>query len=220
MSELEIICEDEQLLVVNKPAGLATQAPRQFDSLEARVRVHLARGVEGEPYVGVPHRLDRCVSGVIVFAKKRKAAQRVSKQFELREVEKTYVALVSGSVQPESGEWRDYLRKVPDEPRVEVVSEGEENAKLAILQFNVLEQDEDRSRLKIQLETGRMHQIRIQCATRGYPVLGDKQYGSQVAFGPEIKHERERHIALQASELSFTHPKTRERITFSATPLV
>lgn len=218
MTQLAILFEDEDIIVVCKPAGLGTQAPRQFDSLEARVRAYLTEHTTSTPYLGIPHRLDRCVSGTVVFAKKRKAAQRLSKQFELRTVTKTYLAIVAGRVKPSSGEWQDHVRKIPNEPRGEIVSETAlsdyPDAKLAILTYEVLRSDEETSELSIQLETGRMHQIRLQTAARNHPVLGDQMYGSEVSFGPTPEHERERQIALHASELSFQHPRSRERMTF------
>ena len=219
MPNLNIIFEDEYILVVNKPAGIGTQAPRAFDSLEARIRQYLsATDSHGQPpYLGIPHRLDRCASGAMVFAKRKKAAQRLSKQFERREVRKTYLAIVSGKVEPTTGEWRDSLRKIPEVPRGEIVPESHSDAKLAVLHYEVEAQSEVTSRLRIQLETGRMHQIRIQCGSRGFPVLGDELYGSKQSFGPEFEHDRARQIALHAEELQFEHPRTRERVAFTAT---
>lgn len=217
-----IIFEDEQILVVTKPPGLATQAPREFDSLEARVRAYLlatssqTSDSDRPPYLGIPHRLDRCASGIIVFAKRRKAAQRLSRQFEAREVGKVYLADVAGQVEPSSGDWRDYLRKIPDEPRGEVVATEHTEGKLAVLQFEVQARSESASRLRIRLETGRMHQIRIQCASRGFPVVGDVLYGSDRQFGPSVEHERDRQIALHAWQLTFLHPSVRETMTFES----
>ena len=224
MSEIEIIHEDEFVLVVNKPAGLGTQAPRQFDSLEARVRSYLAETatLDRTPYLGIPHRLDRCVSGVVVLAKRKKSAQRLARQFERREVEKSYRAIVEGQPEPSVGEWRDHLRKVPDEPRAEIVSPGDEGAKLAVLQYRVESVGTNKSvgtntsQLVIKLETGRMHQIRIQCASRGHAVLGDVLYGSEFSFGKAYEHDRDRQIALHAEELVFEHPRTRDRVAYRA----
>lgn len=214
---IERIYEDQDILVVNKPHGIGTQAPREFDSLEARVRAYLeATSSEPHPYLGIPHRLDRCASGTIVFAKRRKAAQRLSKQFELREVTKIYSAKVAGVVEPAAGEWEDYLRKVPDEPRAEVVGNDHAEGKWALLRYQVQSQDESTSQLRIELATGRMHQIRIQCAARNHPVLGDETYGSTVAFGPACEHPRERWIALHATELAFEHPRAKEQMTFTS----
>ena len=217
---IEIIYEDDSILVVNKPAGLATQAPRQFDSLEARIRNYLASITppDRRAYLGIPHRLDRCVSGVMVFAKRIKAAQRLSKQFERRQVKKTYAAWVGGQVTEASGHWRDWLRKIPGQPRAEVVSEQHPDARLAILNYALERTAQRASLLSIQLETGRMHQIRIQAASRGLPVIGDIQYGSPVHFGPPIEHERERCIALHAARLQFNHPRSREDVEFMAEP--
>lgn len=218
MPQLEILFEDRDILVVCKPAGLATQAPAVFDSLEARVRTHLM--AEEKPYLGIPHRLDRCVSGTIVFAKRRKAAQRLSKQFEERTVDKRYRAIVEGMVSPVSDTWTDYLRKLPNEPRGEVVSENDlaqyPEAKQAILRYKVLNTDNQQevTELSIQLETGRMHQIRLQTSVRDHPVWGDIMYGSNTEFASPPEHERERQIALHAEELTFEHPRSRDRVRF------
>src|SRR5262245_14843825 len=108
---LTILFEDSSCLAVSKPAGLLTQAPLGIDSLEVQVKRYLAEQneSEGEVYLGVPHRIDRPVSGVVVLAKNRKAARRISEQFERRLVEKTYWALVDGDVQPDAGTWTDHL---------------------------------------------------------------------------------------------------------------
>jgi 23S rRNA pseudouridine1911/1915/1917 synthase len=218
MPDIEIIFEDEHLLVASKPAGLGTQAPRQFDSMEARVRGYLQESAEQyqTPYLGIPHRLDRCASGVMVFAKQKTAARRLSKQFEHRDVEKIYLAIVSGHVQPKSGEWRDFVRKIPDQPKAEIVPEDHQEAKLAILDYNVVEQAEAYAKLRVRIETGRMHQIRIQCAARGLPVFGDVLYGSTQSYGHDFEHDRDRQIGLHAVEIQFEHPQTREQLSFNA----
>ena len=213
----DVIYEDAQILIVNKPAGIGTQAPADFDSLEARIRRYQLRArADPPPYLGIPHRLDRCVSGAMVFAKRKKAAQRLAKQFERREVDKTYHALVRGSLDPPSGEWRDWLRKIPDQPRAEIVDQQHDEGRLAILHYQVEHTAREVSQLRITLETGRMHQIRVQCGYRGFPILGDEIYGSRESFGPDCAHARERAIALHASEISFVHPKTREKVSFRA----
>lgn len=218
MAEVNIIFEDDSILVTNKPAGIGTQAPRQFDSLEARVRAYLSLGCEPDytPYLGIPHRIDRCVSGVVLFAKRKKAAQRLARQFERREVEKTYRATVHGKLPATEGTWEDVMRKVPEEPRSEMVTAGAPGAKRAVLHFQVLHAGAEHSQVEIQLETGRMHQIRLQCGHRGHAILGDAMYGSTVPFGPVVTHEREKHIALHAERLTVQHPRTREEMTFVA----
>lgn len=214
-----ILHEDAACLVVHKPAGLLTQAPLGIDSLEVRVKKLLAErdGKPGDVYLGVPHRIDRPVSGVLVLAKNRRAARRISEQFERRLVEKTYWALVEGNVQPDEGTWTDHLKKVYGKPRTQVVEANDPDAQIAILHYKVLEHaalaDQPESLLEITLETGRTHQIRIQCASRDHTLLGDELYGSQRSFGPPSDDERMRFIALHARSLKFRHPLTKETIT-------
>ena len=214
----DILFEDADCLVVAKPGGMLTQAPLGIDSLEYRVK-RLLSAREGSPnpvYLGVPHRLDRPVSGVIVFAKNVKAARKISKQFEDRWIEKTYWALVEGEVLPHEGTWTDHLKKIYGEPRSVVVGEDDPDGRSAILHYRVLERLPGRTLLEINLETGRTHQVRVQCASRGHPLLGDEMYGSQARFGPWSEDERERLIALHARSLKFRHPTTRADLTFVA----
>jgi 23S rRNA pseudouridine1911/1915/1917 synthase len=208
----DILLEDSACLVVNKPGGLLTQAPLGIDSLEFRIK-RLLKERDAKPggvYLGVPHRLDRPASGVIVFAKNVRAARRISEQFEGRLVEKTYWALVEGVVQEDEATWTDHLKKIDGEPRTVVVDERDPEGQIAILHYRVLERLENRSLLEIKLETGRTHQIRVQCATRGHPLVGDELYGSGERFGPWSDDQRERLIGLHARSLKFRHPMTRE----------
>jgi len=210
----DILLEDSACLVVNKPAGLLTQAPLGIDSLEHRIKVWLKErdAKPGGVYLGVPHRLDRPASGVIVFAKNVRAARRISEQFEGRLVEKTYWALVEGDVQPGEATWTDHLKKIDGEPRTVVVDECEPEGRIAVLHYRVLQRLAGKTLLEIDLETGRTHQIRVQCATRGHPLLGDELYGSTMLFGPWSDDERERLIGLHARSLKFRHPMTREYV--------
>src|SRR5262245_13835060 len=172
---LDILFEDADCLVVNKPAGLLTQAPLGIDSLEFRIKRLLKErdALAGDPYLGVPHRLDRPASGVILFAKHLKAAQRISKQFESRRVEKTYWALVEGHVGPPEASWTDHLKKIEGEPRTIVVDSSDAAGRIAVLHYRLLQSLAENSLLEITLETGRTHQIRIQCASRRHPLVGD-----------------------------------------------
>ncbi|HTQ38076.1 MAG TPA: RluA family pseudouridine synthase [Pirellulales bacterium] len=227
---LDILFEDDHCLVVNKPSGLSTQAPRGIDSLELQVRAALQARVNADMlywqcdptgrapgvYLGLPHRLDRPVSGVIVLAKTKKGARKISKQFERRQVRKFYWAMVEGAVEPPAGTWADWLRKIPGQAQVEVVDENHPQAQQAVLHYRTLGHTAHGSWLEIELETGRMHQIRVQTSTRGHPVLGDTQYGSRIAFGPQVEDLRLRAIALHARQLSFVQTATREQITFMA----
>lgn len=214
----DILHEDEACLVVCKPGGLLTQAPLGIDSLEVRIKKLLRErdGIEGDVYLGVPHRLDRPVSGVLVFAKDRKTARKISNQFELRKVEKTYWALVQGDMQPESGTWTDYLKKVEGDPRSVVTEQRDPEGQNAVLHYQVVKQVTEpipATLLEITLETGRTHQIRIQCASRGHALLGDEMYRSPYHFGPPTDNERERMVALHARRLSFWNPLTRGVMT-------
>ena len=220
MTELgfAILYESETCLAVSKPPGLLTQAPPGIDSLEVRIKAYLAAG-KGEPgavYLGVPHRLDRPASGAMVLGKTRRATRQLAQQFERRMVTKVYWACVAGEVAPSAGAWRDFVRKVPDEARAEVVGPGHPQAQVAVLHYRTLATRPWGSWLEIELETGRTHQIRLQAASRGHPVLGDLQYGSTVPFGPQYEDERSRAIALHARSLRFLPPKTREEVSVTA----
>jgi 23S rRNA pseudouridine1911/1915/1917 synthase len=220
MSEaaIAILYEVGPCLVVNKPAGLLTQAPPGIDSLELRIKAFLAKRDNklGRVYLGVPHRLDRPASGALVFGKHSRAAQRLSKQFERRQVRKVYWACVSGAVDPAEGTWINYTRKVPDEPRAEVVGPEHPEGREAILRYRTLGTFGWGTWLELTLETGRMHQARVQAAARGHPILGDTQYGSTIPFGPQFEDPRLRAIALHARTLSFQHPMTRQPVAVTA----
>ena len=214
----EILFEDEAVLAVAKPSGIATQAPPEFESLETRIRAYLT-GHGGDPaalYLGIPHRLDRPVSGAIVFAKTRRAARQLAKQFERRRVRKLYWACVERVVEPPTGTWNDYLHKVYGQPRTAVVEHTHEGAQEAILHYRTLGFHHAGSWLEIELETGRTHQIRAQTSSRGHAVLGDAHYGSRLTFGPQTADERLRAIALHARKLAFFHPTTKAEITLEA----
>ncbi|HET6879822.1 MAG TPA: RNA pseudouridine synthase, partial [Pirellulales bacterium] len=137
---VEILYQSASCLVVLKPAGLATQAPPQFDSLERRLREWLAPMHPERPfvYLGVPHRLDRPVSGAIAFATRRRAAFKLSRQFERREVKKLYWAIVEGHVDPPEGVWTDHVRKVYGTPRAEIVPSDHPDAQFAQLRYRTL----------------------------------------------------------------------------------
>ena len=214
----QILFEDEFCIVVAKPAGLLTQAPLGIDSLEFQLKRYLRQGdpQSQEVYLGVPHRIDRPVSGVIVFAKTRQAARRISRQFEARMVQKIYWALVAGAVTPEAGVWTDYLKKIYGHPRSMVVDQADPLGQIAVLKFAIKQRLADRTLLEIELQTGRTHQIRVQCASRGWPLLGDELYGGNQLFGPPSDDERARLIGLHARQLKFQHPKTSQLLCFSA----
>ena len=225
--EFDILYEEGPCLAINKPAGLLTQAPHWVDSLERRIKKYLCE-TEGRPengYLGIPHRLDRPVSGVILFGKHSRAAHRLSKQFEKREVQKRYWAIVAGTVEPSTGTWIDFMRKIPDVPQGEIIPEDHPDARKGILHYTVLRPltwqnapatPIQATLLEIELETGRMHQIRLQSSIRNHPILGDAMYGSTIPFGEQFEDNRCRSIALHATSISFCDPMTRQPVTLHA----
>jgi 23S rRNA pseudouridine1911/1915/1917 synthase len=220
---LTILYEDNHCLVVSKPAPLLTQGvPPGIPTLEALVKAYLKERYQkkGNVYLGIPHRLDRPVSGVVVFARNTKAARRLAEQFQTREVRKIYWAIVERSVAgdiPESeGTWEDWLLKVQEESRTERVLSETPGARHAVLHFRRLGESADSVLLEIQPHTGRMHQIRVQAAVRGWPVRGDVQYGSRLPFGAPPQLPRDRVIALHARSLTFLHPIRYEPLTLTA----
>ena len=218
---LEILCEDGPVLAVNKPAGLLTQGAVYGNppSVESLVKAWLKRKYDkpGNVYLGVPHRLDRPVSGVLLFARNSKAAARLSEQFHERRVEKIYWALVEGSPSPPEGVLVDWLRKVPNEARGEVVPPGAPDARKCSLTYRTLARGGAETLLEITLGTGRMHQIRLQLASRGRPIVGDQQYGARTALpAPPPVGRASAPIALHARRLSFLHPIRYDEITVTA----
>jgi 23S rRNA pseudouridine1911/1915/1917 synthase len=204
-----ILLEDNHCLALNKPAPLLTQsASPDIPSLEAAARDYLRAKYHktGRVYLGVPHRLDRPVTGVLLLARSTKAAQRLTEQFQQRQVTKRYLALVEGDVQPDEGEWTDWLLKATGEARAECVSAETPGAKSAVLSYRVKKRFAGYTLLEVEPKTGRSHQIRVQAASRGWPVLGDALYGAKTAFGPPAELERDRVIALHALSLTFLHP--------------
>jgi 23S rRNA pseudouridine1911/1915/1917 synthase len=218
LSQDQILFEDHHLLVVNKPAPLLTQAPSHIPSLESMAKVYIKEkyAKPAGVYLGIPHRLDRPVSGVVCFARNTKSAQRIHAQFQEHKVRKIYWAFVEGDVTPEGGVWEDWLRKLPEEARAERVAEGEPGAKLAMLGYRVLKKAEDGTLLELSPLTGRTHQLRVQAAVRGHTVFGDTVYGSKKAFGPTVAEPRDRAIALHARSLQIAHPFTKQELTFIA----
>ena len=216
---LVVLYEDNHCLVVAKPAPLLTQGvPPGIPTLENLAKAYLKERYHkpGNVYLGIPHRLDRPVSGVLVFARNTKAAQRLAEQFQQRQVRKVYWALVEGEVQPDAGVWEDWLLKIKEESRTERVDAETPGARHARLRFRVLQRMENGTLLEIEPETGRMHQIRVQAAGRGWPIRGDFAYGATQSFGPATELPRDRVIALHARSLTFLHPIRYEPLTLSA----
>ncbi len=220
-----------QAAVVLKPAGLPTQAPQAYSSLESMLRLQLP---DPDSYLAIPHRLDRPVAGLILVAFTKRAARLLSEQFESRRIDKTYVALVEGSYPREVDCWSDTLCKLKDRAEVRLLQDQQtptvtlpplsvdpnhrdaaelEVGKPAVTQVQRLAFFEtDRTLLELKPETGRMHQLRVQTASRGYPIVGDQTYGSRTQLG--IAHTNQ--IALFASGLQFFDPANGKRIEVKA----
>ncbi|MEM9185362.1 MAG: RNA pseudouridine synthase [Planctomycetota bacterium] len=222
---LETLYDDGPLLVINKPPGVLTQAPRGIDSVEIWVREFFkqreGKAAEANIYVGITHRIDRPVSGALVFTRNLRAAQRLARQFQERTVSKTYWAVVEGDVAADEGAWVDFLHKRHGMSQSIVVPEADPRGKRAVLQYQVRRRFTTPSGrpatwLEIELETGRTHQIRVQASTRGHAVLGDSQYGCATPFGPQHEDLRERAIALHARSLGFRHPMRDEQVAVEA----
>lgn len=216
---INVLYEDNHCLALNKPAPLLTQsAAPGIPSLEALARAYIKDKCHkaGHVYLGIPHRLDRPVSGAVLFARSTKAAQRLAEQFRQRQVTKLYWALVEGEVIPDEGIWEDWLLKIADESRTEIAAAETPGAKLASLHCRVLRREPGRTLLEIEPRTGRSHQIRVQAASRGWPVCGDALYGAKTSFGPPADLPRERVIALHARSLTFLHPIRFEPVTVTA----
>jgi 23S rRNA pseudouridine1911/1915/1917 synthase len=220
-TSLTVLFEDNHCLAVAKPAPMLTQcANPEIVSLESLVKDYIREkyAKTGRIYLGIPHRLDRPVSGVVLFARQTKSAQRLAEQFQIRQVAKIYWAVVEGAVgpRPPEGIWEDWLLKEIGQSRSSVAAADTPGAKRAMLCYKVLAAVPDGTLLEMRPETGRTHQLRVQAATRGWPIRGDHWYGAKLPCGPQADLPRERVIALHARRLTFLHPIRFEPITVEA----
>lgn len=206
---MQVLYEDNHLLAVVKPGGLATMGlPAGEETLLTRAKAYIKKKYDkpGEVYLGVVSRLDVPVSGIVLFARTSKAAARLNEQFRTHSVEKIYLALVEGLIHPAEAECVD--RILEDERHRKVHLTREERGKEAKLRYRKLRRVGPNSLIEVRLETGRKHQIRVQLAGRGFPILGDGKYGARTDF-PEG-------IALHASRLCVDHPVGGKRIELIA----
>lgn len=208
---LDVLYEDNHLLAVNKPAGLPTMgvSPDKASLLTlAKQYIRAKYDKPGNVYLGTISRLDAPVTGVVLFARTSKAAARLSRQFRERDVEKTYWAIVAGTVTPAAAECVDWLRKDERHRRVHVCRPDARDAQQAVLRYRLLRPLGKLSLLEIELQSGRKHQIRVQLAHRGHPILGDRKYGSRQSFPAGI--------ALHARRLVVQHPTRGEAVGLTA----
>ncbi|MBL8022087.1 MAG: RluA family pseudouridine synthase [Leptospirales bacterium] len=203
-----IIYEDNHLLVIDKPAGILSQADgtRRDDVLtlcKAYIKQKYAK--PGEVFLGLVHRLDFDVSGVMVLARTSKAASRLSEQFRDRSVKKFYEAILEGRIEPSAGRLEILMRKDEGKRMARQAEEDDHDAKPASLTYRTLRRDGQRTLIEIQLESGRFHQIRFQFSENGHPIVGDTKYGARPS-----KHG----LALRAVRLVLEHPTLKESMTF------
>jgi 23S rRNA pseudouridine1911/1915/1917 synthase len=211
---LDVLYQDNHLIAVYKPAGLLTQGDQTGDpNLLDEVKAWIAREYDkpGRVFLGLLHRLDRPVSGVVVFARTSKAAARMSKLFRERAIEKVYRARLQGVMQPAAGRLVHQLERDQTGLSVRVCARATADSREASLRYRTLWSSARDCIVEVQLETGRKHQIRAQFAHMGHPILGDRRYGSTRAFsGPGI--------ALSAVKLTFEHPISKRALVIELPP--
>lgn len=208
--EVEILFEDKDVIVCHKPVGMATQTRRlgQQD-MESYLKNYRVRNKE-TPYIGVVHRLDQPVEGVMVFAKNQKAASELSKQIQRDQMGKHYYARSASTASiAKGGSLQDYMLTDKQKNISRIVDKATEGAKPASLDYTVCGSDEKGTVFDITLHTGRQHQIRLQLSNIGFPIEGDKKYG-----GAEVSDG----LKLCAYKLEFVHPVTGKNMEFSITP--
>ena len=208
MNKINVLYEDNHIIVVEKPYNVLSQGDSTGDlSLLDMVKQYIKEKYHkpGNVYLGLVHRLDRPVGGIMVFARSSKAASRLCKCFNEHQVQKKYLAIVHGKLDKEEDEWIDYILKGSDGKSI-ISPDG----KKAILQYKVLDYNTeyDCSLVSVLLKSGRHHQIRVQFASRGHYLLGDQRYGV-------LDNQQ---ICLFAYQLSFTHPVTKEEMSFELFP--
>ena len=211
---INVLYEDNHLLIVEKPVNIAVQedASKDMDLLNMlKSYIKEKYNKPGDVYLGLVHRLDRPVGGVMVFARTSKAASRLSNELRKQQIYRKYKAIIRGTLPNKQGELVDYLYKDRKKNLVTVVSSKNKGGKKAILEYKVLSKKDNLSMLEVELKTGRSHQIRVQLANQGTPLYGDQKYGGHVN-----KHGQQ--IALWASSLSVKHPTKDEMITVESEP--
>lgn len=214
MQNLKVLYEDNHIIVVRKDPNIPSQADKTGDiDMLSIIKEYLKEKYNkpGNVYLGLVHRLDRPVGGVMVFAKTSKAASRLSNQVREKTFKKKYLAVVDGKFDSTKGTLEDYLYKDERNNMSKVVKPEKKNAKLAKLDYEVLAYNEIKnlSLVKVNLHTGRHHQIRVQLAHEGHSIFGDQKYGTRGAG---------KQIALWAYELTIEHPVSKETMTFKCLP--
>ena len=207
--EPKILYEDDAILVCHKPAGVVVQTGRLGEADMESLLKNYRAGKGETPWIGVVHRLDQPVEGVMVFAKTKEAAASLSRQMRERLAEKSYYAVTDGIPAQKKGMLEDYLIRDGRTNLSSVTERGAKGAKRAALAYEVIQEKDGRAILKIRLETGRHHQIRVQLSHAGMPVAGDRKYNFREHVLP-----RAGGLKLCACHLSFRHPVSRRKLEF------
>lgn len=214
MKNLKVLYEDNHIIVVEKPVNIPSQGDKTGDEdMLTIIKLYIKEkyNKSGDVYLGLVHRLDRPTGGVMVFAKTSKAAGRLSEQVRTKEMKKKYICIVDGKLEREKDILKDYLLKNERTNTSKIVVEGTRNAKQAILDYEVVKYNEeiDLSVVRVNLHTGRHHQIRVQFASRGHSLYGDQKYGTR---------GQGKQLSLWAYYLSFNHPIKKEVVEFEDYP--
>lgn len=214
MQKLNVLYEDNHIIVVEKIVNIPSQADKTGDiDMLTIIKDYIKQKCNkpGNVYLGLVHRLDRPVGGVMVFAKTSKAASRLSEEIRSKQFEKKYLVIANGKFNDNTGSFEDYLLKNQDKNMSRVVKPDTKNAKIAKLDYEVIKYDSDLdlSVVKINLHTGRHHQIRVQLSSRNHSIYGDQKYGGR-GHGKQI--------ALWAYSLKIIHPITKSEMQFELLP--
>jgi 23S rRNA pseudouridine1911/1915/1917 synthase len=212
--KINIIFEDNHIIVVEKPVNIPSQRDESNDDdILTLIKKDIIERYKkpGNVYLGLVHRLDRPAGGVMVFAKTSKAASRISEQMRSGNFKKIYFAVVYGRLKEAQGKLRHFLLKDGRTNIVSIVDESTSGAKLALLDYEEIEQATELNLVKIDLHTGRPHQIRVQFSGIGSPVWGDQKYGLDLS-------KPGRQLALWSSEITFAHPISNEKVSFTSNP--
>lgn len=211
MRSLEILFCDNHLLAAVKPAGLLTQPDETGkESFEAALKAFVKERYEkpGAVFLHAIHRLDRVVSGIVLFARTSKALSRLNEQVRAQEIQRVYVAEVEGILEHKEAQLDHFLAH--RNHRAEVVGEKDPEAKHARLRYTAVSMSDKTTRVEIELDTGRYHQIRAQFSAIGHPIVGDVRYGAAPISGEGIH--------LHSAKIAFLHPVTKEKLVFSSSP--
>lgn len=214
MEKLKILYEDNNIIVVEKKPNIPSQSDKTGDiDMLTLVKNYIKEKYNkpGNVYIGLVHRLDRPVGGIMIFARTSKSASRLSNQVREKIFKKKYLAVVDGKFEKNQGTLEDYLYKDERHNMSKVVKKEKKNAKLAKLDYKVLKYNpvKDLSLVEVNLHTGRHHQIRVQLSNFGHSIFGDQKYGTR---------GKGKQIALWAYELTIVHPVTKEEMTFKDYP--